>query len=349
MESNSRSQTIDSTDTDEQSSDGTYPKPQLGAVEMYQSAIARLSIQVASLLRIVRTNQICISPDQQPLLWQDQTKFRSWYLQCREWLARQTQKYEPNPLQVMDDFIFDQEFLGRFLLELCPHCFTRRVEIQLHCGHTFCKECLVTYTRTSLDSDEFKGQLKCLSCFEELTEEDLSSFLSVHYRKLLKLSAQDMQTCNVCGTFNQFDGWMIKGFCQHICLNCLIDSVRKDQLVCQADGQRYPDRLIEKVHALKQLCANCTQPKSAISEFEPFPCLKHPMCKECVRICCAKRRCLPCRRMLSSQELEAFRKKLVRCLKCRAVRKFDPQLKCQCLCETCVREEPCRDCNWGSR
>jgi hypothetical protein len=348
MDLTTEPQTPDSADNTELSLDGSFPKPKLREIEMHQSAIARLSSQVASLLSIVNTSQICISPDQHPLMWQEQIKFRAWYLQCREWLSRQTQRYEPNPLHIVDDYMFDQEFIGRFLLELCPNCFTRRMEIQLHCGHMFCKECLVTYTRTNLDSDEFSGQLNCLSCFDALTEEDLGCFLSVHYRKLLRSFDAMQATCYLCGSSNQFDGWRIKGFCQHPCLNCLIDSVKRDQLVCQADGQRYPDELIERVRALKQPCSNCTQPKSVINEFEAFPCLKHSMCKECVRICCAKRRCLPCRRMLSSKELEAFSKKLVRCLNCRVVRKFDPQLKCQCLCENCSSEGPCRDCNGES-
>jgi hypothetical protein len=44
------------------------------------------------------------------------------------------------------------------------------------------------------------------------------------------------------------------------------------------------------------------------------------------------------------EEVQALGRKILRCGRCKAAIKFDPNPKCQCLCTKCSMQEVCQEC-----
>jgi hypothetical protein len=98
------------------------------------------------------------------------------------------------------------------------------------------------------------------------------------------------------------------------------------------------------VISLKQTCDICGIQKPYVEQFNAFPCNIHAICSNCVRPCYAKRSCLPCSRKLTVEEVRSLGRKALRCVRCRAAIRFDPNPKCQCLCAKCSSQGSCQEC-----
>lgn len=329
-------------DTDPSPGNDSF-KSKLSRSTEYESALAKLTLQVGGLFSIINRARVSLSPVEDTTLWSEQVEFRSWYMSTREWLSQRTTKYDPNPCYIIDDYFFDPQFINGFLLELCANCSQRKVDIQIHCGHSFCKECLSSHAKERLELDEVRT-IKCFTCFEDLNETDLAQFLNRSMCRLFRKTLPEMNVCSVCGIYHQFDGWRIEGFCKHICLNCLIIELRRNNHVCSLDSSPFPRPLIETVLKMQQACAHCGNQVSIVKDFDAFPCSRHKLCRSCIRACAAKRKCLPCMRLLDPAELSTLSNKRLKCGVCSTVKKFDMRLKCQCVCERCAETQPCREC-----
>lgn len=293
--------------------------------------IARLAAEVGSLYAIIQQSKIKI-PAINEQVWNGRAQFKHWYTDRREQICSIVEESKAESLHQLDDIMHDTEFFVKFLEDACPNCILDKATIQLRCGHSFCETCVISLIQHRGRSSKTKA---CFTCFQPVDVQEFAHLIPQAVSPPMKEEPSSM--CISCSVKPGFDGF---GFCKHYCLLCMLEMIKKGRAICESDDIPFTEPVVQWVNTAVFPCALCNRNKSLIKEFSYFPCCT--VCNDCVRLCYARRKCVPCDRRLTAREIgQLNQKKILRCELCKKAMKFNPSLKCQCFCGVCSIEERC--------
>jgi len=254
----------------------------------------------------------------------------------------------------------DTELLDKIIEEKqCQYCCVLKDLITLKCKNQVCKEdllnsvCQDTNKLIVINNWEKENQneliAKCPVCKDPLDDEDIELIVGselFQQKKKESLDREKIQNppksqCKCCleekleNLFYQDE----EVNCIHVCWECMIENVRRNNLECVECHIKYTDLYLAKIKQWEYPCFYCKENKNLVREFSGKLCTNHKICcLSCLQLFQEYGSCLACNSdKFDNAQMEKLKQILEKeCKQCgKPYSRFENLENKNCFCNVC--------------
>ena len=226
----------------------------------------------------------------------------------------------------------------------CSYCNKNNGLIELNCDHVLCNNCFsYKLIPDGAQTENSFVKLLCPICSAALTEKELlqlfprekRNFRNEIEKTLLRKSLNSGVFCKKCLKLKKD---FIEGACFHMCVDCVADTLRKRNFICEFCKLDYQDFF--DLCNLRQNCEACNESLYYVGNYMKTLNDGHLLCSHCLNISMIQGKCKKCEKKLSKVEKIEIENFLFKhCEQCNR-----ENFRGEFVFSTCCSFSVCRDC-----